>query len=144
MSVSFTWNEKTIKNEEIWDVFLSIDLEEIPKEEIEKMEEKYEYVEDFIQDKLNNTKLENIDKDYYFEEVDDNLFFVSLSKITGEGGDGYYPKNKEELDIIIKAYKEIYKVLGQYVKVTVSCNLYEDCTTMNFTLEEFLERFKVD
>ena len=135
---------KTIKNEEIGDVFLIIDLEEMSEEELEQIEDKYDYIEDYVEEKLaQETNLEVIDDELYFEEVDDNLFFISLSKITGEGGDGHYPKNKEELNIMIKAYKEIYKVFGDYAKISVSCNLYEDCTTEDFTLKEFLERFKI-
>lgn len=144
MGASFTWDGKTIKNEEIGDVFLIIDLEEMSEEELEQIEDKYDYIEDYVEEKLTQeTNLEVIDDELYFEETDDNLFFISLSKITGKGGDGYYPKNEEELNVIVNAYKEIYKAFGDYVKISVSCNLYKDGNTEDFTLEDFLERFKI-
>ena len=66
--------------------------------------------------------------------------------MTGEGEDGYYPANEEELKMLIGSYNEIAKVFGkERVKIAVySCYLYENYNEEDFSLEEFLMNFRLE
>ena len=73
------------------------------------------------------------------------LFDWKEPRFTGEGEEGMYPSNKKELQLLINSYNEAVKVFGQdKVRIAVYSNyLYDDCNEDDFTLEEFLDNFKL-
>lgn len=133
-------DNKVIENEKIGNVSLLIMLGE------EFKEKDFYYNEEYVLNNINsNCKTFKI-TEYEIECPCNDLVYLSNSYMTGEGEDGYYPANEEELKMLIGSYNKIAKVFGkERVKIAVySCYLYENYNEDDFSLEEFLMNFRLE
>ena len=137
MKAIFKLNNKIIENEKIENISLLIKL----GEEFKDSEDNEEYVIKFLENKCRIFELD----EFAIECPCDDLVYLSNESFTGEGEEGMYPSNKKELQLLINSYNEAVKVFGQdKVRIAVYSNyLYDDCNEDDFTLEEFLDNFKL-
>lgn len=137
MKAIFELNNKTIENEKIENISLLIKL----GEEFEDEDNNEEYVVNFLQDKC---KVFEIDR-FEIECPYGDLVYLSNESFTGKGEEGVYPSNKEELQLLINSYNEIVKAFDKdKVRIAVYSNyLYDNYNEDDFSLEEFLNSFKL-
>ncbi|HBJ1650907.1 TPA: hypothetical protein LA460_000126 [Clostridium botulinum] len=139
MKAIFNLGNKTIENEKIENVCLLVKLGDKFKDEDWRDNE--EYVIDKIKNHSNLFELDRFGIECPFED----LVYISNESFTGEGEEGVYPSNQNELDILINCYKELLKVFNEnQVKISIHSNtLYEEGNEDDFSLEEFLNDFKL-
>lgn len=137
MKAIFNLENKTIENEKIENVCLLIELGDKFKNE----DDNEEYVIGKIKHHSNLFKLDRFEIECPFED----LVYISNESFTGEGEEGFYPSNQNELDILINCYNELLKVFNEnQVKISVHSNyLYEEGNESDFSLKEFLNNFKL-
>lgn len=139
MKALFKLNGKTIEDEKIENISLLVKLGDEFKDE----DDNEEYVVNSLENKCQIFKLDRFTIECPFED----LVYLSNESFTGEGEEeeGVYPSNEEELNLLINSYNEAIKVFGKdKVKIAVYSNyLYEDANEDDFTLEEFLNSFKL-
>ncbi|WP_252251273.1 hypothetical protein [Clostridium sp. VAP52] len=137
MKAIFNLGNKTIENEKIENVCLLIELGDDFKDE----DDNEEYVIDKIKRHSSLFKLDRFEIECPFED----LVYMSNESFTGEGEEGVYPANQNELDILINCYNELLKVFNEeQVKISVHSNyLYEEGNEDDFSLKEFLNNFKL-
>ncbi|MDU3584373.1 MAG: hypothetical protein E7F84_21005 [Clostridium butyricum] len=137
MKAIFKLNNKTIENEKIENVALLIKL----GEEFKDKDDNEEYVITLLYDKC---KIFELDR-FAIECPYGDLVYLSNESFTGEGEEGVYPSNKEELQLLINSYNEAIKSLDKdKVRIAVYSNyLYDNCNEDDFSLEEFLNNFEL-
>ncbi|MBY6838656.1 hypothetical protein [Clostridium botulinum] len=137
MKAIFNLGNKTIENEKIENVCLLIELGDNFKDE----DDNEDYVIDKIKHHSNLFKLDRFEIECPFED----LVYISNESFTGEGEEGIYPSNQNELGILIKCYNELLKVFNEeQVKISVHSNyLYEEGNEADYSLKEFLNNFKL-
>lgn len=137
MKATFKFNNKTIENEKIENITLLIAL----GKEFEDEDDNEEYVINTLQEKC---KIFEVDR-FGIECPYGDLVYLSSESFTGEGEEGVYPSNKEELQLLIDSYNEAVTVFGEdKVKIAVYSNyLYENANEDDFSLKEFLNCFEL-
>lgn len=137
MKAIFKLKNRTIENEKIENICLLIKL----GEEFENEDDNEEYVINSLQDKCRIFELDR----FAIECPYGDLVYLSSESFTGEGEEGRYPCNKEELQILINSYNEAVKIFDKdNVRIAVYSNyLYDDCNEDDFPLEEFLNNFEL-
>lgn len=137
MRATFTLNNKTIENQKIENISLLIKL----GDEFLDSDDNAEYVINTLKSKSN---IFNIDR-FGIECPYGDLVYLYNDSFTGEGEEGVYPANKDELKILIDSYNEAKKVFGEEnVKIALYSNyLYDNCNEDDFSLDEFLDNYKL-
>lgn len=137
MKAIFKLNNKIIENEKIENISLLIKL----GEEFEDKDDNEEYV---INSLKNTCKIFELDR-FEIECPYGDLVYLSNESFTGEGEEGVYPSNEDELQLLINSYNEAVKSFNKdKVRIAVYSNyLYDNCNEDDFTLEEFLNSFKL-
>lgn len=135
MKATFTLENKTITNGEIENISLLVKLGRDFEGAMwfENEDNVYEALEE-------NTNL-LVHHNIEVECPCSDLVYVTNYDFTGDGYEGIYPANDGELNVLKEIYEELAKIYGGYkVFVSVYSNyLYKE----DFTLEEFLENFKL-
>lgn len=138
MKAIFTFENKTIKNGEIENVSILVKLGRGFEDDMwfDNEDKVYEALED-----TNLLVNHNIDVDCPCND----LVYVTNNDFTGDGEEGIYPANNEELNVLKEIYEELATLYGRHrVFVSVYSNwLYKGTNEEDFTLEEFLENFKL-
>ena len=139
MKAIFELNNKVVENEKIENVSLLIKLGEDFKDE--DWEENEFHTINRLERKCNIFELAEFGIECPYED----LVYLYCESFTGEGESGVYPYNKEELQILIDSYNEAVKVFGKdKVRIAVYSNsLYDEGNEDDFSLEEFLNCFKL-
>lgn len=137
MKAIFKLNNRIIENEKIENVALLIKL----GEEFEDTDDNEEYVANSLKDTCEIFKLDR----FGIECPYGDLVYLSNESFTGEGEEGVYPSNEEELQLLINSYNEAVKSFDKdRVRIAVYSNyLYDNYNEDDFTLEEFLNSFKL-
>ncbi|UYZ39035.1 hypothetical protein OD350_28605 (plasmid) [Clostridium beijerinckii] len=136
MKAIFKLNNKTIENEKIENVSLLIML----GKKFKDRDDNEEYVINSLE---KDCKIFDLDR-FEIQCPCDDLVYLSNESFTGNGEEGRYPSNNEELQLLIKSYNEAKKVFGNdKVKISVYSNyLYENGNEDDFSLNDFLNNFK--
>lgn len=138
MKAVFELNGKAIGNEKIEDVSLLIILGEDFKENDWRWNENYVIKQ--LEEECNIFDMDEFNIECPYED----LVYFSNCSFTGVGEVGYYPSNPDELAKLVASYLEAVKVFGDRVRVSVHSNyLYENGNEDDFSLEEFLNNFKL-
>ena len=139
MKAIFKLNNKTIENEKIENISLLIKLGEEFKDKIDIDNE--EYVINHLKNKCQIFKLDRFGIECPYQD----LVYLSNESFTGEGEEGVYPDNKEELQLLINSYNEAVQAFDKdKVRIAVYSNyLYDDYNEDDFSLEEFLNSFEL-
>lgn len=139
MKATFTFENKTITNGEIENVSILVKLGRDFEDAMwfDNEDNVYEALEE------DTNLLDN--HDINVECPCDDLVYVTNYDFTGDGEEGIYPANNEELNVLKEIYEELATLYGRYrVFISVCSNwLYDDTNEEDFTLEEFLENFKL-
>lgn len=142
MKAIFKYKDKTLINEKIEDVALMLVFDE---EFIEHIYSLNDNIEEFVDEVLSSeTNIYDI-ASIGIEAPCDDFVYLYNECFTGNGEEGLYPQNKEELQSLIDTYNETLKAFDEkQVRVMVRSNdLWEDCNEKDFSLEEFLSMFKL-
>ena len=137
MKAIFRENGKEVINNDIGDIFISIELNK--KDWDSKKYDEDEYAEQKISE---NDLLSKLYK-YEIEAPLDNLVTIRFECFEGEGFYGSYPENEDELKALKITYNELIKLFpNSKVKVTVDIDdFWDDYNEDDYSIEEFLNRF---